>query len=137
MTIIKVTNDNNYIIEQQLLGHSAYICKAIEIRDNELISVAGDKTLKLWTLNNNKYECKNTITSQNESGGCNILKLNENEFLISSLYDKLLRFWISNNYTNISNINYIESDCYNELLCKLDDDILCVGGNNSNFILFN
>ena len=116
MTIIKLTNDNNYIIEQQLLGHLAYICKAIEIRDNELISVAGDKTMKLWTLNNNKYECKNTITFQNESGGCNILKLNENEFLTSSLYDKLLRFWISNNYTNISNINYIESDCYNELL---------------------
>ena len=131
MTIIKLINDNNYNIEQQLLGHSSYICKAIELRDNELISVAGDKTMKLWALNNNKYECKNTITFQNETGSCNILKLNENEFITSSRYDKLLRFWNSVNYTNISNIDNIESDCHNESLCKLDDDILCVGGNNS------
>ena len=51
--------------------------------------------------------------------------------MASSRYDKLLRFWNSNNYTNISNIDNIESNCYNESLCKLDDDILCVGGNNS------
>lgn len=45
--------------------------------------------MKLWALNNNKYECKNTITFQNETGSCNVLKLNENEFVTSSRYDKL------------------------------------------------
>ena len=37
-----------------------------EVRDNELISVSQDNTMKKWEIiNNNKFECTKTITFQN------------------------------------------------------------------------
>ena len=134
MNIIKLIDDNKYNLEQKLIGHSNYVSNVIEIRNNELISVSYDKTMKIWNINNNnKYECTNTINFQNNSySWCNILKLNENEFVTSSYGDKCLKFWNSNNFTNISTINNIESYGWPKRnLCKLNDDILCVGGINS------
>ena len=88
--------------------------------------------MKIWKIkNNNKYECTKTITFQNTNSYCNILKLNENEFVTSSYNDKCIKFWNSNDYSNISTINNIETYWSFKILCKLDDDILCVGGINS------
>ena len=42
-----------------------------------------------------------------------------------------MKFWNSNNYINISNIENIVTGYYGRQLCKLDDDILCVGGLDS------
>ena len=133
MSIIKLINDNKYNIEQKLTGHSNYVYRAIEMRNNELISISNDKTMKIWKFNNNKYECINTIIFENSNNNCcnfcNILKVNENEFVTYSQVDKCLKFWNSNNYSNISTINDIESIQYRVIsLCKLDDDILCTGG---------
>ena len=133
MSIIKLINDNKYNIEQKLTGHSIYVFRAIEIRNHELISISNDKTMKIWKLNNNKYECTNTIIFQNSNSNsynyCNVLKVNEDEFVTYSQLDKCLKFWNSNNYSNVSTINNIESIQYKVFpLCKLDDDIFCVGG---------
>ena len=125
MNVIKLIT-NKYNFEQKLIGHTEYISGVIEIRTNELISVSADGTMKLWILNNNnQYECRNTI---NLNGLCSILKLDENEFVTYHFHDKCLKFWDSNNFSNISTINNIESQ-WREPLCKLSDDILCVGGN--------
>ena len=87
--------------------------------------------MKKWEIkNDNKYECTKTITFQNSNSYCNILKLNENEFVTSSCGDKCLKFWNSYDYSNIS-INNIETLWPSGTLCMLDNDILCVGGNNS------
>ena len=37
MNIIKLINDDKYIVEQKLQGHSDYVYNVIEIRENELI----------------------------------------------------------------------------------------------------
>jgi len=67
--------------------------------------------MKIWKLNNeNKYECSQTITFQNSKSNCNILKLNNNEFVILSFEDKCLKFWNLNDYSNIATINNIQ--CY-------------------------
>jgi len=132
MNIIKLTNEDKYNLEQKLQGHSNYVLNVIEIRENELISVSYDKTMKKWEIkNDNKYECAKTITFQNSNSNCNILKLNENEFVTSSFGDKCLKFWNSNDYTNISTINNIEVEWTFRTLCMIDKDLLCVGGNNS------
>ena len=125
MNIIQLIN-NKYNYEQKLIGHIDIVSGVIEIKTNELISVSHDKTMKIWNLNNNnnQYECINTIYL---NSGCYILKLNENEFVTYHLSDKCLKFWNSNNYSNISTINNIETN-WREPLCKLDNDILCVGG---------
>ena len=72
-----------------------------------------------------------TITFQNSESNCNILRLNENEFVNSSCTDKCLKFWNSNNYSNIKTINNIETPWGFKTMCLLEDDILCVGGRNS------
>ena len=131
MNIIKLINEDKYNLDQKLQGHSSYVWNVIEIRDNELISVSYDKTMKKWELKNNQFECTKTITFQNSNSYCNILKLNDNEFVTSADNNKCIKFWNSNDYSNISTINNIECDWTFRNMCKLDDDILCIGGNNS------
>ena len=131
MNIIKLINEDKYNLDQKLQGHSNYVLNVIEIRDNELISVSYDKTMKKWELKNNQFECTKTITFQNSNSNCNILKLNDNEFVTSADNDKCIKFWNSNDYSNISTINNIECTSTSRNMCKLDDDILCIGGNNS------
>ena len=132
MKIIKLINDDNYQIEQTLKEHNNYICKVIENKENVLISISFDGTMKIWELNNeNKFECIKTINFQNSESNCNILKLNENEFVTSSFSDKCIKFWNSNNYINIIIINNIESTGTWENMCLLENDILSIGGDNS------
>ena len=92
MNIIKLIDEDKYNLEQKLTGHGSYVYNVIEIRENELISVSYDKTMKKWELKNNKFECTKTITFQNSNSDCNILKINENEFVASSQNDKCLKF---------------------------------------------
>ena len=88
--------------------------------------------MKIWKLNNeNKFECIKTINFQNSESNCNILRLNENEFVTSSYGDKCIKFWNSNDYSNIATINNIESCWTWKNMCLLENDILCVGGDNS------
>ena len=85
MKIIKLIGEDKYQIEQTLQAHTNTVSKVIEIKENELISVSYDKTMKIWKLNNaKKFELLLTFTFQNSKSGCNILKLNKNEFVTSS-----------------------------------------------------
>ena len=89
-------------------------------------------------MKNNKFECTKTINFQNSGGDCTILKINENEFVTYSCGDKCLKFWNSNDYSNISTINNIETEWQSGTLCLINEDILCVGGANSKgFYLIN
>ena len=131
MNIIKLIGEDKYNLEQKLTGHSSFISNVDEIRENELISVSYDKTMKIWEIKKeNKFECIKTISLQNSYSSC-ILKINENEFVTSSCSDKNLKFWNSNDYSNIATINNIEVEWTFRSLCIIEDDILCVGGKNS------
>ena len=68
---------------------------------------------------------------KNISDEFNILKLNENEFVISSQSDKCIKFCNSNDYSNIITINNIEYTWTFKNMCLLEKDLLCVGGDNS------
>ena len=138
MNIIKLIDENKYNLEQKLTGHRSLVWNVIEIRDNELVSVSYDKTMKKWEIKNNKYECTKTINFQNSNSYCYILKINENEFVTSSYGDKCLKFWNLNDYSNISTINNIESNWSSRILFLIKEDILCVGCCNSKgFYLIN
>ena len=132
MNIIKLIDEDKYILEQKLKGHNNDVYNVIEIRENELISVSYDKTIKKWEIKKeNKFECTKTITFQNSNSCCNILKINENEFVTSSYDDKCLKFWNSNDYSNIATIKNIEVEWTFRSLCIIKDYILCEGGRNS------
>ena len=132
MKVIKLIDQDKYQIEQILEGHSLWIYKVIEIKENELISISFDKTMKIWKLNyDNKFICIQTIIFQNSNSYCNILKLNENEFVTSSCTDRSLKFWNLNNFSEIITINNIEIEWTLKTMILLEKDILCVGGRNS------
>ena len=133
MKIIKLIGEDKYQIEQTLQSHTNTVMKVIEIKENILISISKDKTMKIWKLNNeNKFECFKTINFQNSESYCNILKLNENEFVTSSYKDKRIKFWDSNDYSNIATINQdIETPWIGKFMCLLENDLLCIGGDNS------
>ena len=102
MKIIKLISDNKYEIHQTLNGHTNDVFKTIEIRNQELISISRDQTIKIWILNQDKkFECITTLIFENKKSNGNIIKLNEKEFVTTSCLDETLTFWNSINYTKI------------------------------------
>ena len=84
--------------------------------------------MKIWKLNNkNNYECIKTITFENQMSRCDILRLNENEFVTSIENDKCIKFWNTNDYSNIININNIECPHILKYMCLIED-IMCWRG---------
>ena len=89
--------------------------------------------MKIWKLNmKKKFEINYSISFMNVISDCNILKLNEREFVTSSYYEQFLTFWNSINYSKIITIKNIDTNWSYRMMCLLEDDILCVGGIDSN-----
>ena len=132
MKIIKLLEDDKYQIDQTLEGHKGAVYKAIEIRENELISISYDKTMKIWKLNSeNAFECNLKVMFQSHNSDCNIFKINENQFVTSSCSDACLKFWNAKSYSKIATLSSISLEWEYDLMCLLDNDLLCVGGKES------
>ena len=119
--IIELLNDKEYKISHTLESENSFEFQFIEIKNNELVSLSDDETMKVWDLNTLK------ITKIIPNKSDRILKLNENEFVTSSLEDKCLKFW-NLNYENTKTINDIEVGDYGEPLCLYDEDTLLATG---------
>ena len=133
MKIIKFVGENNYKIEQTLIGHLSNVLKVIEIKENELISISWDQTMKIWKINKKKeFLCFKTLKIQNTISYCNIIKLNNKQFCTSVCDENCLKFWNSENYSNNNIIYNIEITWNLNSMCLLNDDLLCIGGINSN-----
>ena len=121
--IIKLQDDNKYIVQATLDSHNGGVFKAIEVKNNVLVSVASDHLMKVWDLN--EFEINKTIRNEFTD---NIIKINENEFATASMNNALIKFWDSNEYKSIQTINKIVvTDCC-QSMCLFNDDILLVGG---------
>ncbi len=132
MKIIKLLEDNKYQVDQTLEGHTDTVCKVIEIKENELISISYDKTMKIWKLNkDNTFEYILNVIFQYYNSYCNIFKINEEQFVTSSCSDACLKFWNAKNYSNIETIKDISIEWTFYSICLIDNDLLCVGGNDS------
>ena len=133
MKIIKLLDEGKYLIDQTLEGHNHYVFKAIEIKKNELVSISYDKTMKIWKLNNEKkFSIIFTNIFQSYNCYCNILKISENEFVtLSCSNDNCIKFWNSNNFSNIATIKNITTEWTYNTICLLDNDLLCVAGKDS------
>ena len=139
MNIIELKNDNTYILKQKLIGHSDNVCRVIEIKENELISVSMDKSFKVWILNNNNlFQCiTNIIFQETNDSYCNILNLKKNEFVVSSHKDKYIKFYDCIKYSFIICLNDIETE-FGLNMCLINDNILCIAGyNKKGFYLIN
>jgi WD40 repeat protein len=129
--VIKLIGEESYKIQQTLKGHTNLIMKVIEIKQKELVSVSMDKTMKIWKENNNKFINIKSIDFQNSEDSYNILNLNENQFVTSSVEEKNIKFWSTENYSLIKTIDDIETDYQPQSMCLIKTDILCIGTCNS------
>ncbi len=131
--IIDLIDDKNYKIVQTLYGHLSNVLKIIEINEKTLISISWDKSMKIWKLNmNNNYFCFQTINIQNTISNCNIIKLNNKEFCTVTYDENCLKFWTIERYSNTNTLYNIDVSWNINSMCLLNDDLLCVAGNNYN-----
>jgi WD40 repeat protein len=134
--IIELKENNKYEVVQTLIGHTLSVYKVIEIRNNELVSISEDNIMKIWTLKLKSFKCTNTIKiSEKDDNIFNILKLNENELVISSSEDNFLKFYNSNNYKNISILNNIKVTSSLDNMALLNDDVFCVYGSKGFYLI--
>ena len=130
MKLIKIEK-NKYQVEQVIGDHKKNVRKIIEIKDNIFVSISYDITMKVWEYKDKRLTIKKNINFQNKESYCNILKINNKEFVTYSGGDKFIKFWNSDNYSNIAIINDVDAYWTLKSLCILDNNILCVAGDNS------
>jgi WD40 repeat protein len=111
-------------------AHNDEIRKIIHFSNYNLISCSRDKTVKLWEINNNKYENITTLVHSNNVSS--ILLLEDKKILISSGLDGTY-FWNTINYEKLFYIK--ETFCgWNEGIKNIDDNRIIVKGKDSNLL---
>ena len=111
-------------------AHNDEIRKIIHFSNYNLISCSRDKTVKLWEINNNKYENITTLVHSNNVSS--ILLLEDKKILISSGLDGTY-FWNTINYEKLFYIK--ETFCgWNEGIKNIDDNRIIVTGKDSNLL---
>ena len=129
MKLIELKENKEYELQQILkLENSAR--KIIEIKEDLFVSISCGKEMKVWKKddNNRNLVYVTDIPFQNNISCCNIIRLNDNEFVTTSVKDKCIKFWNSNNFDNFKIINNIETHWCLKTMCLIDEDILCVAG---------
>jgi WD40 repeat protein len=138
LKINKLLPDNKYQIIQKLEGHKHVIDKAIELEDGKLLTCSDDTTVFVWKKNKNNYfEVEKVIkTSIKEYPNTNIVLINENLLLCSSISDEELKFFdIKNDYKLMFSFSNVQC-CFsrNSISYIEEKDLLLVGGTNNNGI---
>ena len=137
LKIIKLLDNNKYKVIQKLKEHKFVVNKAIELENEKMLTVADDKFIILWkkNLNNNLYEVEKKIKcSVNNYPNINIVLINNDLLLSSSLSDYKLRFFeINNNFQLAFYFDNLDL-CFsrNSVLYINEKDLLLVGGIKDN-----
>ena len=103
------------------------ISKAIELsnEDKDLASIDEQNIIIYKLVNNIKYTETKKISVE---GANDIINLNEILFCVSLKNMGILQFYENKNYNFINQIKNIESYGSNNYICKLNENILCIGG---------
>ena len=103
------------------------INKAIELNNKEknIVSIDEQNIIIYKLVNEVNYFETKKISAE---GANDILNINDNIFCISLKNKGILQFYENNNFELINQIKNIESYGSNNYICKLNEDILCIGG---------
>ncbi len=127
MKIIKLLNDHKFKIVQSLEGHDYAVEKVIEPKVDFLASVSYDKYLKIWKKKDDNYNLLNSIKFQDSISDSGLFKINNKEFLTLSIVNKRINFWETENFSNICNINKIETEFSTSNIININEDLVCIG----------
>ena len=129
MKLIKLTEDKGYEVISRIELDDDYPIKVIEIKNNEIMAITKKKIIKVWNLDN----LQNT---KNFEENCDdILLLNDEVFVTSSLANKCIKFWSLNTYENIKTINDLKLTDSKQSMYIFEDNILCIGGCNKFYFI--
>lgn len=105
------------------------ISKAIELNNEEkaIASIDEQNIIIYKLINDTNYSETKKIPVE---GPKDILNINDKMFCVSYKNKGILQFYDNQNYTLIKEIKKIESFGSNNYMCKLNDNILCIGGFN-------
>ena len=135
ISIIKLTSLNSYEIIQNFKPHNKRVNKIIELKDGRYVSCSSDKTIKIWTFNNNELILDNTLNQNNEISS--IIEFKENEITSIPEGNSSIIFWNINELKVISQINQIECNYGVNNIKKLLNDIIIVGGKKFIYLINN
>lgn len=126
---------NTYNVEQILTWHTKPVKKTIELINGSLVSGSWDKTIKIWTKDeNNLY--KLSLQFQENYQIFTVFEINDKEFLSGSFTeddgeeDRAITFYkIKNGEFDIEKIiENLDISAFQSSIIKLNEEILLMGG---------
>ena len=131
--IYKLIGKYDYQIIQKLNKHKNFVFKVIQLKNENLISVSQDETIKFWKKYEEKYIHIDSI--HDKIFFQDIIEINNNEIAVSSSKLELIIFYEIENKKEIFRINSIKCYFWNNILKKLNNKILLVGGYDEFYII--
>ena len=122
--------EKKYKIEQIIIEHNNNILKVIKINKNKFISLSSDNTFKIWNLNktNKLYYNETTVIYQESYSYSNMLKINDNEIIISNQTEENLKIYELINYKIKYIFHNIKTTWTINNMCLIEKNKLIVGG---------
>lgn len=131
--IYKLIGKYDYQIIQKLNKHKNFVFKVIQLKNENLISISQDETIKFWKKYEEKYIHIDSI--HDKIFFQDIIEINNNEIAVSSSKLELIIFYEIENKKEIFRINSIKCYFWNNILKKLNNKILLVGGYDEFYII--
>lgn len=138
LKIIKLLPNYKYEVIQELKAHTYVVDKALETKEGKLITCANDKLVIVWKKNNDGlFEVeKKIVANEKDYPDSNIVFINDNLLLCTSVTDKNLKFYEMNNDFQLSFVFHNIRCCFsrNSIIYISERDLLLVGGVKNNGI---
>ncbi len=135
--IFKLLSSNSYQLIQEIKGHNARVTKIIQIKDGRFISCSNDKTIKIWNFLDEELILDKTLNEYKESGISSIIEFKENEIISTPYKDGSIVFWSLQELKIIEKINNIKCDWDWNVIEKINEDSIIVGGRKSLYLIKN
>ena len=113
--------------------HSNTVCSLIQLSSGILCSGSGDKTIKLYNINNNTYNVLQTLT-YHTNGISKIIEL-MNKKLVSCSGDNTIIFYFKDNNEYIKDFNIKSNGCNGPIIQTKDNEI-CYYEDTNNALCF-
>ena len=126
MLKIRISEDGTkYKKEFLFYGYENYILKAIELSDSfKIVTCSWDDKLFVWEKEN-EMNYKNSLTFNEGERVVDLVEINPNFFVTISENNEL-KYWNSENFEMIDSIKNIKCNGSPNVLCQINDIILCV-----------
>ena len=129
---IWIKKNNKYTLNQYIENaHDKWINKVIYCSNGNIISCSRDKTVKIWEINNNKFQLITILEHFNYV--MSILLLENRNLLITSGFEGTKFYKIYQNGMNVFfnfHFNNVICSCWNALDI-IDEDRIIIGGTDS------